>query len=87
MKNIFLYLSGFITLLLNFQSTDLQAENPVIIKGRIIDEHKQPIPFATVYITIPQNPTAIVKGGIRYLCFIPETACCDFPDKCKRCNP
>ena len=57
MKNIFLYLSGFITLLLNFQSTDLQAENPVIIKGRIIDEHKQPIPFATVYITIPQNPT------------------------------
>ncbi|MDR2774332.1 MAG: outer membrane beta-barrel protein [Tannerella sp.] len=40
------------------------AANPVVIRGRIVDKDKQPLPHASVYISSPNNPAAVVKGVI-----------------------
>lgn len=47
-----------------FLSAYVKGENPVVVKGRIVNEHKQPIPFASVYVTPPLHPTSIIKGCI-----------------------
>lgn len=64
MKIISPHLSGVMVILLLLISAYVRAEEPVTIQGRIIDQNKQPVPFASVYITLPQNPTSIVKGAI-----------------------
>lgn len=64
MKNIFFYVSGFACVLILFASTKAEAQKSVTIRGCVIDQNKHPIPFSSVYITMPQNQSSIVKGVI-----------------------
>lgn len=52
MKIISPHLSGVMVILLLLISAYVRAEEPVTIQGRIIDQNKQPVPFASVYITL-----------------------------------
>ncbi|MEG0796658.1 MAG: TonB-dependent receptor [Odoribacter sp.] len=58
------HLSCFMSILLLLISVYIKAEEPVIIRGRIINQNKQPIPYSSVYITTPQDPISIIKGAI-----------------------
>lgn len=40
------------------------SKETVLIRGRIIDRDRQPVPFSSVYITHPQTPTAVVRGTV-----------------------
>lgn len=56
-------LSVFIVILMMLASAYAKAEEPVVIRGRVIDQNKQPVPYSSVYITMPQAPASIVKGA------------------------
>lgn len=50
-----LFLSGFVSVM---------AGEPVWVRGRLLDEDRKPVIFATVALSLPGNMFGIVKGAV-----------------------
>lgn len=50
-----LFMPGFISVM---------AGGPVWVRGRLLDEERNPVPFATVALSLPGNMSGIVKGAV-----------------------